>query len=301
MSNQLEYRHIRYFLAVAQELHFRKAAEKLFISQPALSRQIKEMELILGYPVLERHNRKVALTPAGALLKTEFTQHLDSLKHSIDRAKQLHDGNIGELKLGYVGSAMQKIIPDLLTTYKLTNPDLLFTLKEMENQNQIDALLAFEIDVGFVRLDKVPEEIERWRVLHETFCLVLPTEHKMTQRKFRNINQVKEASFILFDPAYSPSYYEKVIQIFSDSGYVPKVSHNTINASTIYKLVEKGFGLSIVPHSLKSMGHTSVKFIDLDNIPQRTQLSAIWNKNNKKASLKQFQEEIMKLNKSQRL
>jgi len=295
MSNQLEYRHIRYFLAVASELHFRRAAEKLFISQPALSRQIKEMEALLGYPVLDRHNRKVNLTPAGALLQTEFSQHLDSLNHSILRAKQLHQGDIGELRLGYVGSAMQQIIPNLLETYQRQYPEISFSLKEMENQNQLEALLSYQIDVGFVRLDKVPDGIERWIVLDEPFCLVLPAEHEMTRKKFKHLSQLRAAPYILFDPDYSPSYYDKVMHLFEESGFSPKVSHNTIHASSIYKLVEKGFGLSIVPVSLKSENLKGVKFIDLDNIAQRTQLSAIWNRDNKKATLRTFKEEIKHL------
>ncbi len=295
MGNQLEYRHIRYFLAVASELHYRRAAEKLFISQPALSRQIKEMEALLGYPLLKRHNRKVSLTPAGALLQTEFSQHLNSLNHSILRAKQLHQGDIGDLRLGYVGSAMQQVIPSLLETYQKQYPEIIYSLKEMENQNQLEALLTYQIDVGFVRLDQVPNEIEKWTVLDEPFCLVLPEDHTMTKKKFKQLHQLSTAPFILFDPDYSPSYYDKVMRLFEESGFSPKVSHNTIHASSIYKLVEKGFGLSIVPASLKSEDLTGVKFIDLDNIPQRTQLSAIWNKDNKKATLQAFKNEIKKL------
>ena len=118
MSYQIELRHLRYFLAVAEELHFRKAAEKLFISQPGLSRQIKLIEEELGVILFERHNRKVVLTKVGAYLKGEFELQLKTLSHTLENAKLLHDGKKGALKIGYVGSAMQDVIPNLLISFE---------------------------------------------------------------------------------------------------------------------------------------------------------------------------------------
>lgn len=114
ISNQIELRHLHYFLAVAEELHFRKAAEKLFISQPGLSRQIKQLEEELEVKLFERHNRKVALTIAGTYLHKELTQNIKSLNHILDSAKLLQDGRNGNLNFGYVGSAMQQAIPGFI-------------------------------------------------------------------------------------------------------------------------------------------------------------------------------------------
>ncbi|WNW03007.1 LysR family transcriptional regulator [Tenacibaculum sp. HL-MS23] len=292
MSNQIELRHIRYFLAVAEDLHFRKAAERLFISQPGLSRQIKQMEEDLEIQLFVRHNRKVALTEAGIYIKTELTQSLKNLNHIFENAKLLQDGKDGHLNFGYVGSAMQNIIPNLLVEFKKEYPNVQFGLKEMDNKKQIDSLLSNDIDVGFVRLDRVPRGLAIKPLLKESFCLVLPKNHPVNKNNFKGLYQLKNESFILFDASYSPSYFEKVMQIFDDSNFTPLVTHNTIHAASIYKLVENNFGLSIVPKSLQHGYDMKVKFIELKNIPQRTTLSVVWDKNNRNPILKSLLNKI---------
>lgn len=281
MSYQFELRHLRYFLTVAEDLHFRKAAERLYISQPGLSKQIKELEAGIGIQLFNRHNRKVELTQAGAFLQKELKRHLKELDQLVQHAKSLNDGLQGKLKLGYVGSAMQQVIPDLLLAFRNQNPNIHFSLKEMDNQEQIEGLLSQDIDIGFVRLERVPRGIEIYPLLNEPFCLLLPQNHPINSNNFKHLSQLKEASFILFDPKYSPSYYEKVLQIFDDSGFSPIVTHNTIHASSIYKLVEHNFGISIVPKSLQLVAAKGVKFIELNTIKQRTVLSAAWANNNR--------------------
>ena len=280
MSYQLELRHIRYFLAVAEELHFRKAAEKLFISQPGLSRQIKLLEEELGVVLFERHNRKVVLTKVGEYLKVELLLQLKTLTHTLDNAKLLQDGKKGELTISYVGSAMQDVIPNLLINFEKKHPDILFNLKEIDNQKQIEDLLSYTSDIGFVRLERVPRELEIKPILKENFCLVLPKNHSISENSFENLGQFKEESFILFDSKYSASYHEKVMQIFDDCGFSPIISHNTIHSSSIFNLVENNFGISIVPKSLARKGGYKIKFIELDMIPQKTTLSVIWNPKN---------------------
>ena len=292
MSNQIELRHLRYFLAVAEDLHFRKAAERLFISQPGLSRQIKQMEEDLEIQLFVRHNRKVALTEAGIYLKTELTQSLKNLNHAFENAKLLQDGKDGHLNFGYVGSAMQEIIPNLLVEFKKEYPNVQFGLKEMDNKKQIDSLLSNDIDVGFVRLDRVPRGLAIKPILKEPFCLVLPKNHPVSSTNFNSLEQLKNEPFILFDPSYSPSYFEKVMQIFDDSNFTPIVTHNTIHAASIYKLVENNFGLSIVPKSLQHGYDMNVKFIELKNIAQRTTLSVVWDKNNRNPILKSLLNKI---------
>tara|TARA_B110000977_G_scaffold196130_1_gene275886 strand:- start:309 stop:1193 length:885 start_codon:yes stop_codon:yes gene_type:complete len=286
MSNQIEYRHLRYFLAVAEELHFRKAAEKLFISQPGLSRQIKQMENDLGVTLFERHNRKVALTSTGKYLQKELQMNLKNLEDILDHSKLIEQGKEGHLKLGFVGSAMLQIIPTILKQFNSKFPKVMFNLEEMDNQKQIEGLLSQDIDVGFVRLERVPRSLEIHTVLKETFCLVLPKNHPVNKSNFKNLSQFKDSPFILFDPQYSASYYEKVMQIFDGCGFAPIISHNTIHASSIYKLVENNLGVSIVPKSLQFGYKMNVKFIELDAIPQRAFLSVAWSKNNRNPMLK---------------
>lgn len=296
MSYQIELRHIRYFLAVAELLHFRKAAEKLFISQPGLSRQIKEMEDNIGIKLFDRHNRQVKLTHTGLYLKEELSKNLKSLDAILHHAKLLEDGKDGKLNFGYVGSAMQKIIPELLLKFTEDHPNILFSLKEMDNGKQIEGLLSQHIDIGFVRLERIPRGLESHPVLKEPFCLVLPKHHTIDASNFKNLSQFKEEHFILFDPEYSASYYKKVMEIFDASGFSPIVSHNTIHAGSIYKLVENNFGVSIVPQSLINENNSKTKFIELHKIKQRTTLSAIWNKDNRNPILKNILSLIRKEN-----
>ena len=290
MSNQIEFRHLRYFQAVADELHFRKAAEKLYMSQPGLSRQIKQMENELGLVLFERHNRKVQLTKSGEFLKSELEHYFQGLEDIFQKAKLIQDGVLGELSFGYVGSAMQKVIPDLLLKFRKTYPKVLFDLKEQENQAQIAGLITHEIDVAFVRLEQVPKGLKKIELLNEPFCLVLPSNHSISPHDFKSLDQFKAASFILFDKDYSVSYYDKIMQIFLDAGFAPNAMHNTIHASSIFSLVKNGFGISIVPKSLMSERVSGIKFIELDMISQRTKLSMVWNPDNSNPLLDNFLE-----------
>ena len=282
----MELRHIKYFLAVAEELHFRKASERLFISQPGLSRQIKQLEDELGFKLFERHNRKVQLTEAGVYLKHEFELALKNLVGVVNHAKLLTKGDEGHINFGYVGSAMQNVLPELLVKLRTKTPNLHFGFKEMENPDQIKSLLLQEIDLGFVRLNKAPKGLKMKPIFTDTFSLVLPKNHPINSKNFKNLSQLKREEFILFEQSYSPDYYEQVMQIFSDSGFEPSISHNTVHASTIFKLVENNLGISIVPSSLQLGYKMNIKFVELTKIKQRTVLSVAWNTSNRNPVLK---------------
>ncbi len=281
MSNQIELRHLRYFLAVAEELHFRKAADRLFISQPGLSRQIKQMEQELGLDLFERSNKKVYLTKAGKYLQHEAELIMKNIDHTFSHAQLIDQGKEGEISFGYVGSAMQNVIPEFILRIKDDYPNIHYNLKEMENPDQIDALFMKEIDLAFVRLDKVPKGLNIHPVFEDTFSLVLPKSHALSQQNFKGLSALKEEPFILFDQSYSPAYYEQVMQIFEQSGFHPLISHNTVHASTIFRLVENNLGISIVPSSLLLGYDMDIKSIELGEIPQRTVLSVAWSSSNR--------------------
>ena len=288
MRYQIEYRHLNYFLAVAEELHFRKAAEKLFISQPGLSRQIRQMEENLGINLFERDNRNVSLTEAGEYLKNELKVNLNALEGILKNAKRINDGVDGNLNFGYVGSAMQNIIPNLLIKIRNEHPNIHFSLKEMDNLKQVTALQTEEIDIGFVRIETVPNELKITPILEDTFSVVLPLDHPLNTSDFKDLNQLKDEKFIMFDPSYSPSYYQKIMDIFENAGFSPIISHSTVHSYSIYKLVEHNFGVSIVPTSFHIGNTMKIKSIELKNIPQRTMLSAVWRKNNQNPILEKL-------------
>lgn len=293
MGNQLELRHFRYFLALAETLHFRKAAEQLYISQPALSRQIQQLEQQLGFPLFARNNKQVELTAAGRFLQSELALVLKQISNVLDQAGEISKGVLGSIRMGYVGSAMQNIIPELFGQFKTHLPGIQFSLQEMDNNQQVEGLLSREIDLGFVRLQKVPATLVIRPVWEETFSLVVPLDYPLAKDGFRDLSTLRKEPFILFEEDYSPSYYAKVMSIFSDSGFTPIVAHKTVHANTIYRLVENGFGISIVPTSLQKGYQPSVRFIELPGISQRAVLSVIWNKENQHPVLPQILEMVI--------
>ncbi|SIQ18221.1 LysR family transcriptional regulator [Maribacter ulvicola] len=294
MSNQIELRHLTYFLAVAQELHFRKAAEKLFISQPGLSRQVKQMEEILETQLFERSKKKVALTPAGHYLKKEVEYIFNHLEKVERQLKLVGDGNSGELRIGFLGSAMQQVIPKLLLQIKDVYPKVKTSLEELSNIAQVDAVLNDQLDIGFVRVSRVPSTLEMKTVFTDTFSLVLPERYPMLTRDFDGMQRFTKEDFILFSQAYSPLYYDTIMSICQDAGFAPKISHKSVHAHTIFKLVENHMGIAIVPTSLQNGFQMRVKFVELKDIPQRAELSVIWKKEHTNPVLKNCTELLLK-------
>lgn len=286
MSNQIELRHLRYFLAVANELHYRRAAEKLFISQPGLSRQIKQMEELLEVELFDRANKKVSLTLAGHFFRTEVMALFDHFEATTHKLKQLGNGDFGELRIGFLGSAMQYVIPNLLVKLKTHFPGIQTSLEELTNQAQVEAVAKEKLDLGFVRQSEVPEDLEVRPIYEDTFSLVVPEDYPMLTRDFKGMHQMADAKFILFSKKYSPQYYDTIVSICTDAGFVPNVSHRSVHAYTIFKLVENNLGVAIVPTSLRFGFHMKVRFIELKGIPQRAILSVIWKKDSHNPALK---------------
>lgn len=288
MGYQLELRHFTYFLAVAEELHFRKAAERLFISQPGLSRQIKQMEEIIGATLFIRDKRNVKLTEAGQYLKNEIQYIFNHIDFTIKQTSLINAGSDGEVRIGFLGSAMQTIIPKLLVKVNETNPNIQFSLEELSNHLQVEAIEKDQLDIGFVRLARVPKGLRMKNIYTESFSLVLPKDHELSKHTFKSIAQVSEEQFILFSSDYSSVYYDKIMSICEDHGFSPRVSHKSVHAQTIYKLVESGMGVAIVPSSLQYGFNLKVKFLEIPNIKQKAILSIIWKEDNRNPALEQI-------------
>jgi len=286
MGYQLELRHFNYFMAVAEELHYRKAAEKLFISQPGLSRQIKQMEEILGVKLFNRSKKKVSLTEAGQYLKEEVQFILNHLEITKKQLKLIDEGNSGELRIGFLGSAMQQVIPELLLGLRDAYPSIKTSLEELSNQAQVNAIMKDKLDMGFVRLARVPKELELKPVFEDTFSVVVPEDYAIDQQSFKGMKTLQHEHFILFSQDYSPLYFDTVMSICEDAGFTPKVSHKSVHAQTIFTLVENKLGIAIIPTSLQYGFDMKVKFIALNKIKQRAVLSLIWKKDNRNPVLK---------------
>ncbi|MEM6348430.1 MAG: LysR substrate-binding domain-containing protein, partial [Bacteroidota bacterium] len=224
MEHQIEWRHYRYFLAVAEELHFRRAAERLFITQPGLSRQIVQLEERLGVKLFERDKRKVNLTPAGEYLQQEISfidRHLDLTRKNL---RLIHQGVQGEIKVGFIGTAMQAVIPNLLARLNEAYPLIQASLEEMSIGEQVAAIREDKLDIGFVRLASAPDGLEMRTVEEDTFSVVIPKDHELSEDNFQSLAQLSEEPFILFSVEYSPIYYDKIVSICEDHGFSPKIS-----------------------------------------------------------------------------
>lgn len=277
MSYQIELRHLYYFKVLAEELHFRKAAERLYISQPGLSRQIKQMEEIYQALLFDRGKRYVRLTGAGVYLKKEVDILFNQMDKMTRELRIMGSDDITELRLGFIGSAVQSVLAKVLVHLKHDFPSVEVDLQELSNEMQITKVLKEELDFGFVRLDDFPKGIHHIAIVKEHFSLVVPRDYPIQQANFTSVSEFKNEPFILFSKDYSHSYYDLVMSIFKDAAFDPHVALRTVNALTIFNLVEQGLGVAIVPASLKK-GYTSkVKFIDLIHIEQKTTLSLIYN------------------------
>ena len=285
MGYQIELRHLQYFQVLAEELKFRKAAERLFISQPGLSRQIRQMEEIYQVSLFDRTKKKVELTEAGRFLKEEVDFIFSHMEHIRQHLENISLGRETELRIGFLGSAAQKAVPDLVFKLAKEHPGIRTILEQMPNKLQLDLLEKGKLDLGFVRLQQLPEGISRQIIHEDTFSLVLPMSHELSEANFSGIRQLSVEPFIFFSSEDSPFYHELIMSICEDQGFRPKVSHKSVDALTIYKLVEEGLGLAIVPTSLQYGYNLKVKFIELKNIPQRTELSLVWKSSNRNPAL----------------
>ncbi len=288
MSNLIEMRHLRYFHTLSRELHYGKAAKKLFISQPALTKQIQMLESYAGVKLINRNHKRVQLTDAGIYLQEKCERWIRELDESIMHIQRMEQGLNGTLKIGFLGSAMHNILPERIKKLHQHFPGIGISLEEMSNQTQIDQLLNQNLDLGFIRKSLVPPSIQIKAVYTETFSLVLPSNHPISKDNFQHMGQLSGEKFILFDRDYSEEYYDTVIQIISDNGFLPEINHKSIHATTIFRLVENEIGISIVPTSLASGYQLKIQFIPLENIPQRTTLYLAWNKDGNNPALQSY-------------
>ncbi|EAZ80037.1 LysR family transcriptional regulator [Algoriphagus machipongonensis] len=282
----MELRHLKYFKAVAEELNFRKAAEQLFISQPGLSRQIKQLEELLEVRLFERDQKHVELTAAGAFLKGEVDfvlNHLDTTKAQL---KQIEQGKLGELRIGFLGSAANRVLPDLLQKLNRVQPGITTSLEELSNAMQVEMIQKDRLDLGYVRMAIVPESLSKKTVLKDSFSIVVSQAHPINKSTFKSLKQFAEEDFILFSSDYSKHYYDQILGICRDAGFSPKTKHKSVHALTIFKLVENGLGVAIVPTSLKEGYELNVRFMEIPNTEEFTELSAVWKAENRNPALK---------------
>lgn len=272
----MELRHLRYFLAVAEELHFGRAAVRLGIKQPPLSRQIKSLETELGAVLFNRTNRRVELTPAGKYLKASAAAVIEQADRVRNTVGLIQEGQAGLVRIGYVGSAMHSVLPDLLRALRTSYPEIYPELVELDGDCQVRALQAGEIDVGFLRPPIRAEDLDMRVVLEEPFALVVPLSHKASEAEELTLDALADEPFIGFCRSCAPGMADQVVQICNDAGFSPRIVHETSQLNALLRLVESGFGYSIVPSSVRIGYDLNLAFREIEETHHRAQLAAIY-------------------------
>jgi DNA-binding transcriptional LysR family regulator len=289
----MELRHLLYFQAVAEELHFRKAAEKLFISQPPLSRQIRELEEELEVSLFERNNKRVALTEAGKYFKTEVDEIFAKIAASRYRLKEIEGSVTGQLRIGYISSVNQQQLIAVLKDIKNRFPYVKTRLYELPTIKQVKALEEDKLDVGIMRAPIKSDKLEVKTLFNEPFVFVFPqgeVDHMDTESIQ---NYLASRPFIFFNKDYAPEYFNKLQEICQRLGFYPDVTHEVNNIHSIMQLVEKGLGVSIVPASLKnSFDHLKLRFVDLKHLPVTTEVVLALKMGNNHPACKWFVEKF---------
>jgi DNA-binding transcriptional LysR family regulator len=248
----MELRHLHYFITVAEELHFSRAAERLHISQPPLSQQIQNLEDELGVKLFERTKRQVHLTEAGKVFLERCYLVLAQLEQAIAATQRIGRGEVGQLAIGFVVSAMYTVLPEILRGFREKFPAVELQLHELTTAQQIQALYDKQVDVGIVRSAISEPGLSVECFLPESLVLALPETHPLSAQTQVSLSTLADELFILFPAKMGPVFYEQIINICQQAGFRPKVSQEAVQMETIIGLVAAGMGIAIVPTSLQN-------------------------------------------------
>ena len=285
----MELRHLLYFKTVAEQLHFRNAALKLFISQPPLSRQIKELEDELGVLLFTRKNKRVALTDAGKYFQGEVDAIFARLEESKSMVQQIHKSESGELRIGYISSVYQSHLADVLIAMRDVFHHVKTNLFEIPTLMQIKALERGGLDVGILRAPVRSSQLKVRTLFFDPFMVVIPDTGLKFETQIDLASYLKNSPFIFFNKDFAPGYNDKLVEICGRLGFNPQIVHEANNVHSILQLIEAGLGVSILPCSLRQQyGYLKVSFIELENIPVNTEVVLAYKQSNKNAALKWF-------------
>ena len=272
----MDIQQIKNFLILSKTLNFREASEQISIVQPALSRQIQQLEEQVGALLFKRDKRNVNLTEAGHFFRAECDRIIHELEKTIHRTGQLHRGEAGEITIGHSSSAMQSILPTFLLNIKQELPNVKTNLMEISNRLLIEMLFNREVDIGFAPNLSPPPEVQETTIYEEDFVLLLPENHPISEENFVNLSQFAHENFILPPLSVGYGYVENIYQICSQHGFFPKIVHESAHSMSVQRLVEAGLGISIEPLSSVRGLNINIKLILLKNIPQKAQMKMLW-------------------------
>lgn len=287
---QLELRHLRYFLTLAKERHFGRAAERLKIAQPNLSQQIQKLEQIVGSRLLDRTRKAVRLTPAGELLAAGAVRTLDQAERAMQDARRAGRGELGKLRVTYVASAAYNgALTSMIAEYRRSYPNVELELSELEMRQQLDALAEGSADICYVRPPvALPEGIATVRILEEPTILALPATHPLARRTRVHVRNLTNEIFIT--PRHDPgvSFHHHTVAACRAAGFLPRMGPQGRDFMTIASMVAVGLGVAIVPRSVSCVTLPGVCYREFSGHAIMADLSIAFRKSDPSEAVRAF-------------
>ncbi|RYE80979.1 MAG: LysR family transcriptional regulator [Oxalobacteraceae bacterium] len=294
----LELRQLRYFVAVAEEMHFGRAAQRLHMTQPPLSQSIQALEALLGTPLFARTSRSVTLTPAGAALLPRARQLLHDAQALPDLARRAAAGESGRLALAFVSTADYSVLPSFLHQFRTAFPQVQIELREATTDLQLEALEHNEIDVGLLippLPDRMKDLLAYRRVLAEPLVLAAP-ESAAALRKDGPLplHAVADLPLIIFPRRIAPAFHDAILGCYRDAGLTPRIGQEAIQMQTIVGLVSAGMGIALVPQSVSNLKRPGVAYRALADTTALIETGLAWRRDNPSPVLHAFLELLEK-------
>lgn len=264
----MELRHLRYFVVLAEELHFGRAAERLRMAQPPLSQQIQAFEAELGAKLFDRNRRKVELTAAGIALLPEARDILARAAELPRLAQAAAAGAAGRLDIAFTGSVpFTEVMPRILRAFRHQYPEVRVSLREMSTGSQIEAMTEGKLDIGFARPadSNLPHGVTARRILREPLVLALPADHPLAGIPSLSMAQVAGEGLVMNPRHIGSGLYDKISQLCAHAGFTPHIAVEAHQMSTMIRLVGAGLGLAVVPQTMCRIGFDGVVFADIDD------------------------------------
>ena len=260
----IELRHLRYFVAVAEQLHFGRAAEQLHIAQPPLSQQIRRLEQTIGHPLFVRTSRQVKLTAAGEELLKRARQTLRKVAEDVHRTRQVGRGEVGTLTVGFIPSSMLTVLPRMLSTYRRQFPGVELRLREFYTSGLLRALLDGTADIGITRdAGTIAEGLRIEVLLPEPYIAVVPAQHPLARKPWLRIGDLRGEPFVLFSPDVGQTAWDKVERLCQQGGFRPRVVQEAPHWLSILRLVSAGLGVTIAPACVAKIADAGVRCLGL--------------------------------------
>jgi DNA-binding transcriptional LysR family regulator len=276
MNNDIELRHLRYFVAVAEELHFGRAALRLHLAQPPLSQQIRKLEEIIGHRLFTRSSRAVRLTAAGEVFLDRARRVLRTVGEDLAEARSVGRGEIGSLRVGFIGSSMLTPIPSMLGRYRRKHPKVDLQLHEAMSSVIVQWLVEGSVDIGFLRDGDPHPELETEALFSEAFVAVLPHNHVLAGRKTISARMLRDEPFVYFPRAAGRLAYERPISICEAAGFLPRIVQVAPQWLTLMRLVGAGLGVSIAPACVEKIAAPDVVCVPLSGARVHSDIELAW-------------------------